>query len=179
LAELFGVSRIPVREALRVLEYEGLALSEPHRGFTVSALDADEVEEIYDLRIVLESHAITLAIPLLTNTDKDALLQLQTAMERSEDADERLALREQFYTRLYSVTARPRLVGLISRLRQEVARSLRWQSVDHSPDHHAEFFRAVQAGDEARAIQELSSHYRKVAALLRRFLREAKTPVRP
>src|SRR5947209_5967811 len=69
LAELFGTSRIPVREALRALEYEGLVRSEPHRGFTVTSLDADDVEEVYDLRIVLESHAIRLAVPLLTDED--------------------------------------------------------------------------------------------------------------
>ena len=65
LAERFGTSRIPVREALRALEYEGLVASEPNRGFTVTELDADDVEEVYDLRIVLESHAVRVALPLL------------------------------------------------------------------------------------------------------------------
>ncbi len=69
LAERFGTSRIPVREALRALEYEGLVASEPNRGFTVTELDADDVEEVYDLRIVLESHAVRVALPLLTDED--------------------------------------------------------------------------------------------------------------
>ena len=176
LAEVFDTSRIPVREALRVLEYEGLAASEPHRGFTVTSLDADQIEEIYDLRIVLESHAVRLAIPLLTEQDIAALQQLYDAMEATEDSDMRLAKREEFYFRLYGVTARPRLTGLIGRLRQEVARSLRWKRVQHSPSHHAVFFDAIKAGDADTACAELASHYRKVAALLRRFLREAKDP---
>jgi DNA-binding transcriptional regulator YhcF (GntR family) len=50
LAEVFGTSRIPIREALRALEFEGLVTSEPHRGFAVAALQADDVEEVYDLR---------------------------------------------------------------------------------------------------------------------------------
>ena len=73
LAEVFGTSRIPVREALRALEYEGLVTSEPHRGFTVTALDADDVEEVYDLRILLESEAVRLALPLLTDEDLEDL----------------------------------------------------------------------------------------------------------
>ncbi len=76
LAELFGPSRIPVREALRALEYEGLATSEPHRGFTVTSMDADDVEEVYDLRIVLEGHALRRAVPLLTDDDLSELGQL-------------------------------------------------------------------------------------------------------
>jgi DNA-binding GntR family transcriptional regulator len=180
LAAAFQTSRIPVREALRVLEYEGLATSEPHRGFTVTALDADQIEEIYELRIVLESHAVRLAIPLLTQPDLDDLQQLYDEMEGLGAADEKLAAREQFYLKLYSVTARPRLVGLIARLRQEVARSLRWKLVQHSPSHHEIFFEAVKSGDADLAAAELASHYRKVVALLRRFLREAKEqPVVP
>jgi DNA-binding GntR family transcriptional regulator len=174
LATVFETSRIPVREALRVLEYEGLVDSEPHRGFTVTSLDADQIEEIYELRTVLEGHAVRLAIPLLTDADLAELGRLYDEMEHAASDDARLAAREQFYLRLYSVTARPRLVGLIARLRQEVARSLRWMQVPHSPDHHAAFFDAVKRGAADEAAEELAVHYRKVVALLRRFLREAK-----
>jgi DNA-binding GntR family transcriptional regulator len=174
LAAAFGTSRIPVREALRMLEYEGLAVSEPHRGFTVTELDADEIEEIYDLRTILEVHALRLAIPLLTEADLAELQTLYDGMNEPHDADAQLASRERFYLRLYSVTARPRLVGLIARLRQEVARSLRWKLVQHSPSHHQVFFEAVKSGDADLAAAELTSHYQKVAALLRRFLRESK-----
>jgi DNA-binding GntR family transcriptional regulator len=172
LAALFDTSRIPVREALRILEYEGLVSSQPHRGFTVTTLDANEIEEIYELRVVLESHAVRLAVPLLTEADMAELERIYGAMVAATDPDAQLALREQFYLRIYSVTTRPRLVGLIARLRQEVARSLRWKLVQHSPSHHAVFFEAIREGDAERAVAELTSHYRKVAALLRRFLRE-------
>ena len=174
LAQLFETSRIPVRESLRVLEYEGLVVSEPHRGFTVSVLDADEIDEIYDLRILLESHAVRMAIPLLTAEDLEELGGLYEAMVDAADADARLAVREQFYFRLYSITARPRLVALISRLRREVARSLRWMQVPHSPAHHAEFWDAVKANDADLAASVLAAHYRRIGALIRRYLREAK-----
>ena len=173
LASIFDASRIPVREALRALEHEGLVTSEPHRGFTVTTLDADQIEEIYDLRSVLEGHAVRLAVPLLTQQDLDDLQQLYDDMVAAGNPDDELAYRERFYMRLYSVTARPRLVGLIARLRQEVSRSLRWKLVQHSPQHHQVFFAAIRSGDAETAARELSAHYTKVVALLRRFLRES------
>lgn len=173
LAERFGTSRIPVREALRALEYEGLVTSEPHRGFTVTELDADDVEEVYDLRIVLESHAVRVALPLLTDEDLEELEQLYKAMATAATPDEQLAARERFYIRLYSVSGRPRLVGLIVRLRQEVARALRWPTLQHAPSHHEQFFEAVKIGDADRAVAQLAGHYQRVATLIRRYLREA------
>ena len=173
LAEVFGTSRIPVREALRALEYEGLVSSEPHRGFTVTALDADDVEEVYGLRILLESEAVRLALPLLTDEDLEDLEVLFKVMQEVKSPDEQLAARERFYIRLYSVTGRPRLVGLIIRLRQEVARVLRWATIQHSSSIHEHFFEAVRVGDADRAVAHLSGHYQRVAILIRRYIKEA------
>jgi DNA-binding GntR family transcriptional regulator len=173
LADRFGTSRIPVREALRALEYEGLVTSEPNRGFTVTELDADDVEEVYDLRIVLESHAVRVALPLLTDEDIAELDELFATMTNAADPDEQLAARERFYIRLYSVSGRPRLVGLIARLRQEVARSLRWPTLQHAPSHHDRFYEAVKMGDADHAVAQLAGHYQRVAVLIRRYLREA------
>jgi DNA-binding GntR family transcriptional regulator len=173
LAETFGTSRIPVREALRALEYEGLVTSEPHRGFTVTALDADDVEEVYGLRILLESEAVRLALPLLTDDDLEDLEVLFKTMQEAASPDAQLAARERFYIRLYSVTGRPRLVGLIIRLRQEVARVLRWATIQHSSSIHEHFFEAVRVGDADRAVAHLSGHYQRVAVLIRRYIKEA------
>lgn len=173
LADVFGTSRIPVREALRALEYEGLVSSEPHRGFTVTALDADDVEEVYALRILLESEAVRLSLPLLTDEDLEDLEELFRAMQEAKTPDEQLAARERFYIRLYSVAGRPRLVGLIIRLRQEVARVLRWATIQHSSSIHEHFFEAVRVGDADRAVAHLSGHYQRVALLIRRYIKEA------
>ncbi len=172
LADLFGTSRIPVREALRALEYEGMVTSEPHRGFTVTALNMDDVEEVYDLRVLLEGEAVRLAIPLLTDEDISELDGLFESMAESDDPDEQLAARERFYLRLFAVAGRPRLLSLIVRLRQEVARALRWPTIQYSPSHHERFFDAVKHGDADAAASHLASHYRRVALLIRRYLRE-------
>jgi DNA-binding GntR family transcriptional regulator len=171
LAERYGTSRIPIREALRALEYEGLVRSSPYRGFTVTELDADDIEEVYDLRIVLESHAVRLAVPLMTDEDLRELDALYHEMVDAAPGEAQLAARERFYIRLFSMTGRPRLVGLISRLRQEVARSLRWPTLQHAPSHHEAFWEAIRAGDAERAVSQLASHYRRVAILIRRYLK--------
>jgi DNA-binding GntR family transcriptional regulator len=171
LATVFETSRIPVREALRALEYEGLVESEPHRGFTVKSLDADEIDEIYDLRTVLETHAIRLAVPLLVESDLVELTALYRAFVDETDLDVQFAARERYYMHLYSISGRPRLVSMISRLRQEVARSIRWKLTQHSPSLHEDIFEAINAGDADRAAQKLATHYRKVAALLHRYRR--------
>jgi DNA-binding GntR family transcriptional regulator len=173
LAEVFETSRIPVREALRALEYEGLVTSEPHRGFTVTSLDADHVDEIYELRILLESQAVRLSVPLLTDEDLREIGRLFERMTAATNPDEALAAREQFYYRLYSVSGRPRLVGLIVRLRQEVARALRWPTLQHGASFHEHFFEAIKDGDAERAVSQLTAHYGRVAVLIRRYLREA------
>jgi DNA-binding GntR family transcriptional regulator len=173
LAQMFGTSRIPVREALRALEYEGLVTSLPYRGFTVTILDADDIEEVYDLRILLESHAVRLAVPLMTDEDLRTLDELYAQMTTAKPGDAELAARERFYIKVFSMTGRHRLVSLISRLRQEVARSLRWPTLQHAPEHHEQFFAAIRAGDVERAASQLASHYRRVAILIRRYLRDA------
>ena len=71
------------------------------------------------------------------------------------------------------MTGRPRLVGLIIRLRQEVARVLRWATIQHSSSIHEHFFEAVRVGDADRAVAHLSGHYQRVAVLIRRYIKEA------
>jgi DNA-binding GntR family transcriptional regulator len=66
LAAEFGVSRIPVREALGRLQAEGLLVVEPNRGAFVPVLDAGEVSEIFDLRVLLETDALRRAVPAHT-----------------------------------------------------------------------------------------------------------------
>ena len=176
LAYVFGTSRIPVREALNVLEAEGLLQSEPYRGFSITTLDADALEEVYEMRAALEGLAVRVAVPLLTREDLAELRLINDALAGITDPSEHLAQCERFYFRLYAVTGRPRLVGSIRRLRQEVLRSFRWQIVQHNTEHHEAFFAAVLDGDAEGAATLLAAHYQKISGLLRRLIREPGAP---
>ncbi len=69
LAEQYGTSRIPVREALRQLESEGLVRIEPNKGAVVTSLSVGDVLEMLDIRIALECHALRLAVPNMVEED--------------------------------------------------------------------------------------------------------------
>src|SRR5690606_19675285 len=73
VAEQFGVSRVPVREALKMLEGEGQISYEPHRGYFVTELDIEELIEVYHIRNVLEAEAVVHAIQRLTPEDDERL----------------------------------------------------------------------------------------------------------
>lgn len=172
IAWAFGTGRIPAREALRLLEVEGLLESAPYRGYTIVTLDADAIEEVYEMRAALETLAVGLAVPLLTDEDVADLRRIREEVACETDPARRLEGCERFHFRLYAVTGRPRLVGTIRRLRQEVVRSFRWHVVQHGTEHHDAFFAAVLAGDAEVASDTLAAHYRKVSALMRRYMRD-------
>ncbi|HVQ18393.1 MAG TPA: GntR family transcriptional regulator, partial [Actinomycetes bacterium] len=83
LAEKFGVSRVPLREALKILEGEGQVTYQPHRGYFVAELDAVDLVEVYRIRDLLESEAARVAVPLLTAAD---LTRLADAAHDVDDA---------------------------------------------------------------------------------------------
>ena len=83
LAAAYGVSRMPIREAIRVLEAEGLVISRPNRGSVVAPLDPEDAEEIFDVRTALESLALRRSIPRLSDIQKK---QAIAALEKLEQA---------------------------------------------------------------------------------------------
>jgi len=136
MAKQFGVSRIPVREALLKLEGEGLVETQPRRGVVVTSLSAEDFKEILEMRYALEGLALELAAPQFNDRDLEDALQLVSEAEAGmpPDGDEDLrnefesrwgSLNWSFHKRLYSVARRPRLLTSIENLHQLFARHLR------------------------------------------------------
>src|SRR5690242_1323170 len=87
IAQEFAVSRIPVREALRQLEAEGLITIVPHRGAVVSLLSCDEIEELFEIRAILEPEVLRVSIPNLKESDfanAEKILETYDAALRNE-----------------------------------------------------------------------------------------------
>lgn len=116
VARRFGMSRIPVREALRQLASEGLVVLEPHVGARVASLDLEELDEIYQLRERLEPFAIARSTPKLSDQQIEELRSLVKRMEEvadPEDLTRWLGLDRRFHLATFAGAPLPRLLGLI------------------------------------------------------------------
>jgi DNA-binding GntR family transcriptional regulator len=170
LATQIGVSRIPVRSALMKLESQGLITFEPYRGAIVNTLTAGAAKEIYEIRAVLEAHALRKAMTAMTPDRLVRLEQLATELNSVENGEEFLARRAEFYHQLYDAQRQPRLVAMIDRLREEVGR----YSLDHNVDYirppgerdHAQVLTYLRANDVDGAVQWLHDHLGQVCARL-------------
>jgi DNA-binding GntR family transcriptional regulator len=116
VAERLGSSRLPVREALRILEAEGLTEHERHRGARVPSLSLHEVDVIYRMREQLEQLAIAESIPNLTEADHARLEELQTRIEANADVATFLELDREFHLRSYTGCRIEQLTGTVTRL---------------------------------------------------------------
>lgn len=178
LADDLGVSRIPIREALRQLEAEGLVTFNPHRGAVVSSLSLDEIEELFELRAEIECDLVRRAVP---NTTPE---QLARVMELIDDFEEALRsgdiarwgpLNWHFHAALYAPANRNVTMGVLQKLHQHSDRYVRVQ-VLHGPggattnDEHRAIAAAVEAKDITRATQLMRDHVLGAGRSLRQFL---------
>lgn len=169
LAEALDVSRVPVRGALRKLEAEGLVVSSPHRGSTVRVLEADEIRETYDLRILLETFALQSAIERITPEEVEELSALADEIDGDSEGDDWLTSTEQFYLHLYSIAGQPLTAEIILKLRASVGRYwLSLKVLQHEGSTHRVIIDAIRAGDPVMAEQWLTDHLTKVSKELQR-----------
>lgn len=162
IASSLGVSRMPVRASLRQLENEGLVRIHPYRGATVSVLRPDEISEIYELRILLESYLLKLAIEAMDDELVEQLEEIVKDLENAEELSERLERRYQLYEVLYQRANRPRALQQVNNLRGAVGRYLLLQRVDEQHSHE-ELIRHLRARDTKSATAWLVKHLHKVS----------------
>jgi DNA-binding GntR family transcriptional regulator len=106
VAKQFAVSRIPVREALRLLEQEGVVVIHANRGAFVVEHDQATVAELFDLRLMLESDLLRRACPRLTAGAIDRLRLVNRQASRTRDTHEWIKLDEEFHFTIYSAAGR-------------------------------------------------------------------------
>lgn len=166
IASKFGVSRIPVREALRQLEAEGLVTLHPHRGATVSTLSAAEVQEICEICIALETTAIELAIPQMTTSNLQKAKAILEATEKEIETSRWVELNWEFHATLYAPANRPRLLAMIKTLHVNIDRYIRLQFADvkyreRSHQEHYQLLQACMQQDTKAAVELLKQHIRQ------------------
>lgn len=165
IAQTLGVSRMPVRASLRQLETEGLVQINHYRGAVVSVLTPAEIAEIYELRILLESHLLRLAIEALDDEKVDRLAAIVEELENAEEVGERRERHNQLYEELYRQADRPLTLAQVNNLWAAVSRYLLLRRVDEQHSNEA-MIAHLRARDADAAVQWLVNHLETVSAKL-------------
>ncbi len=161
LAEQFGVSRTPVREAIRKLEIEGLVRYQPRRGVIVTGISAQDVDEIYAAREVLEGLAARLAAKYGTDAEITELERRLAEMNRASaagDFQRSAKIHTRFDDLLYRMGHNRRLLGMLSQFSEYIERCKlvsmeRPGRADEIRAEHEAMFRAIAARDPDAAEQ--------------------------
>jgi DNA-binding GntR family transcriptional regulator len=174
VAARLGVSIAPVREALRVLEQEGQVSYRPRRGYFVTELRIEDLEEIYDLRRVLEERAARHALPAL---DDDAVARIELAAKDCEravrlgDVAGELEANRRFHLSLLEAGEQPHTLRLIRLLwdSTEAYRALYYNSPQERREAlraHERILQAVRLRSADRLVAELDAHRRRALEVL-------------
>lgn len=182
LASQLEVSTTPVREALSRLASEGLVRIDAHRGAIVRGLDDTELDEIYQLRQMLEPQATRKAVEHITDEELDQAEDLWRRMEDHSDPAEWAENNRQFHALIVAAAHSPRLESILKGLRDSSTRYVQW-SVTVDPQRfiaanqdHRDLIAACRArdGDWAASIEE--RHLNGTVEALRRRLEDGRAP---
>jgi DNA-binding GntR family transcriptional regulator len=174
VAERIGVSVVPVREALRVLEGEGQVVYRPRRGYFVAKLDLGDLEEIYELRRILEERAARLSLPAL---DEEAIGRMTQAADEcagfaaAGDVARELDANRRFHFAVLEAHGQPHIMRLIRLLwdSTEAYRAMYYNSPrerDAADEAHRRIIAAVVNRDADRLIVELDAHRARALEML-------------
>ena len=177
VAAFFGVSQIPVREALKVLCGEGLVEHVPHVGYSVAKLTFAEFRELYDVRQALESSALREAVRRATSEDDESVRATHAALlDAIEASDERAYHSEsrRFHGALIAPARMDRLLHMYDAAwnMTEPARPMSRVEADHRTvfhDDHARMMAAFVARDADLLVAEAAAHYDHLKAAIEAF----------
>lgn len=186
LAEHFEVSRVPVREALRQLQAEGLVRQEAHRRAVVSTLSLDRIMEMFDVRVRLETYMLERASLHLGPPQLAALRALVDDMAGITDHHQWLERNREFHRRLYEPSGAVYTQELAGQVAARTTRYLYLRSggagIDRVAEAHAEheaILAALEGRDLPRAIRTLELHIEGTRGRVERFLRGLPEAQRP
>jgi len=167
LAAELNVSRIPVREALLQLEAEGLVNFEAHKGATATQLNSDQIDEIFDLRALLEAELLRHSITNLTPRDlleaEAILFDLEAATEAGDTQLATGKLNAEFHGKLYSKAERPQTKELVAVYSKNSERYVRMHillagGIKTAPEEHRQLLELCKAKKVDEACDYLKKH---------------------
>lgn len=178
-AEKLGVSRMPIREALRQLEVEGLVQIEPRRGAIVTPVSVEDIEEIYYLRAILEGTAVEKSLPYLEKEDIEELERLVNQMVQlkadGEDVALYMELNSKFHQVLKSGCPWRRIHSMIETLWKGIppyTPSLLLNHLDDSHAEHKEILKCVKNNQPEELKKAIEKHILRTRDSLLQFIRK-------
>jgi DNA-binding GntR family transcriptional regulator len=181
LAERLAVSPIPLREALRLLERDGLVNFHGRRGAIVTGLSMENVQEIYEMMLFLETGLMRIAFPLITPADIDVAERLLDEMEAQTDFMTWGGQNALFHAALYEPAHRYLTLDRIERLRRQVDRYIRvhMESIrEEAQREHRRILEAVRAGNLPEVTEALTFHLERASELLQSHMKARETTER-
>ena len=179
VASELGVSRMPVRDALTLLQSEGLVELIPNRGAFVASMTLEECGEVFELRTMLECSALTAAIPRHTDRSIRRLQQIQRELELESDRGAWAQGDRQFHETLYEPCQRKRTLRIIEMLRNVVERFY-LAKLDHDAHRsgwrheHRSILKAVAARDIDKACARLRDHLRETHKIVSQVIQQTR-----
>jgi DNA-binding GntR family transcriptional regulator len=171
IAARHGVSRTPVRDALKQLESEGLVQVLPYRGVEVTALTDDDLRELFAIRIALERLAVAQAALRITEAELDGLRRILQRMDRLKQRDKSwIALNIAFHDAIHAATRWPRLIEMIRIQRTNVERYVRARGSElgtaRQQAEHWALVEALARHDPEAAERIIAGHLRQTMDVL-------------
>ena len=181
IATQYHVSRIPVREALRQLDAEGLISIVPNRGAVVPALSPDDIRELFSIRALLEPEVLKLSIPHLKDEDlsqaEAVLAKYMSELKREDHVSAWGRLNWQFHSILYSRANQPRFMAIIRNVNNSGERYTRLQlylthGMKRANEEHHQILDFCRQRDVTAACKLLRQHIQYAGESLRKVLEE-------
>lgn len=177
LAEEYGISRTPLREALKVLAAEGLVLLKPRRGCYVTQLSEQDIDEVFPVMAMLEGRVAEVAARRATSADLARLADIHEELEKhaaANNADRFFEANQRFHAALQEIAGNRYLAQLIDDARKVIKLtrrdSLRLEGrLKQSLEEHREILDALRTKDTERARQSMHDHLLSGRAALARL----------
>ncbi|MEQ8446573.1 MAG: GntR family transcriptional regulator [Pelagibacterium sp.] len=177
IAQMFNVSRIPVREAMQRLEAQGLVLSERYKGVVVASLSHDQITEIFQFRALVEPTVIELAVPLMSEESLKAAQHYCDAFAAETDPLRWGDLNRDFHTALYKDSDKKFFLTMIDKTNDLVERYVRLvlyltQGMRSAIEEHQAILDACKARKPELAAELTRQHIDQAGKALVGYLRD-------
>ena len=180
LAAKLGVSRTPIREAIRMLEQEGLAVTVPRKGAEVAGMTEKDMQDVLQIREALEELAVQVACDMITEEEK---LQLNKSMHdfehslKSRDLKRMAECDVAFHDVIYQATDNPKLVIMLNNLREQMYRYRveYLKNEENYPDlleEHEEIYKGILENDKKKVAEVIRKHISNQVDAVKNIIRD-------